>query len=128
MKTDMAVLVVDDFSTMRRIIRNLLTDLGFTYIYEAEDGLEAIEVLESNEIDFIITDWHMPNMDGLELVTHLRADHRTSATPILMVTAETKREQITRAAYAGVNGYIVKPFSAEVLQDKIMRIVTRLDK
>ncbi|GAA0700674.1 chemotaxis response regulator CheY [Marinobacterium maritimum] len=122
----MTVLVVDDFSTTRRIISSLLEELGFSYIHQARNGQEALERLGCGDIDLVVTDWHMPVMDGLELVVNMRTHPETASVPVLMVTAESKREQMTRAAYAGVNGYLVKPFTAEALQSKIQRIVARL--
>ncbi len=126
MKSHMTVLVVDDFSTTRRIISSLLEELGFSYIHQARNGQEALERLGRGDIDLVVTDWHMPVMDGLELVVNMRTHPETASVPVLMVTAESKREQMTRAAYAGVNGYLVKPFTAEALQSKIQRIVARL--
>ncbi len=126
MKKDMKILVVDDFSTMRRIIKNLLRDLGFTNIVEADDGATALPILKSGGIDFLVTDWNMPKMNGIDLLKHVRADPELRHIPILMVTAEAKREQIIAAAQAGVNGYIIKPFTAGVLKEKIAKIFERL--
>ncbi len=126
MNKDMKILVVDDFSTMRRIIKNLLRDLGFTNIVEADDGATALPILKSGGIDFLVTDWNMPKMTGLDLLKHVRADPELRHIPILMVTAEAKREQIIAAAQAGVNGYIIKPFTAGVLKEKIAKIFERL--
>lgn len=126
MNKDMKILVVDDFSTMRRIIKNLLKDLGFTNIVEADDGATALPILKSGGIDFLVTDWNMPKMTGIDLLKHVRADPELRHTPILMVTAEAKREQIIAAAQAGVNGYIIKPFTAGVLKEKIDKIFERL--
>jgi len=106
----MKILIVDDFSTMRRIIKNLLRDLGFNNTVEADDGLTALPILQAGGIDFLVTDWNMPGMQGIDLLKAVRADENLSSLPVLMVTAETKREQIIVAAQAGVNGYIVKPF------------------
>ncbi|WP_434025558.1 chemotaxis response regulator CheY [Neptuniibacter halophilus] len=122
----MKILVVDDFSTMRRIIRKLLSELGFKNIIEAEDGTKALTVLKNEHIDFVLTDWNMPNMTGLDLLKEIRNNPELSSIPVLMVTAESKREQITAAAMAGVNGYIVKPFSAVTLQEKVNKIFERL--
>ncbi|BBB25188.1 chemotaxis response regulator CheY [Amphritea japonica] len=122
----MKILVVDDFSTMRRIIKNLLRDLGFTNIVEADDGATALPILKSGGIDFLVTDWNMPKMNGIDLLKHVRADPELRHIPILMVTAEAKREQIIAAAQAGVNGYIIKPFTAGVLKEKIAKIFERL--
>lgn len=115
----MKILIVDDFSTMRRIIKNLLRDLGFTNTVEADDGLTAIPILNSGSIDFLVTDWNMPGMTGIDLLRHVRADEKLRSLPVLMVTAEAKREQIIEAAQAGVNGYVVKPFTALALKEKI---------
>ena len=100
-------LVVDDFNTMRRIVRNLLKELGFTNVEEAEDGVDALNKLQAGNFGFVITDWNMPNMDGLELLHSIRADGKLSAMPVLMVTAEAKKENIIAAAQAGASGYVV---------------------
>mgnify|MGYP001405688145 CR=1 FL=1 len=118
----MKVLVVDDFSTMRRIIRNLLREIGFTNTVEADDGTTALPILKAGGIDFLITDWNMPGMPGIELLNAVRRDEDLKHIPVLMVTAEAKRDQIVQAAQAGINGYIVKPFTAETLQQKIEKI------
>ena len=122
----MKILIVDDFSTMRRIIKNLLRDLGFTNTVEADDGLTAIPILNSGGIDFLVTDWNMPGMTGIDLLRHVRADEKLRSLPVLMVTAEAKREQIIEAAQAGVNGYVVKPFTALALKEKIEKIFERI--
>ena len=122
----MKILIVDDFSTMRRIIKNLLRDLGFNNTVEADDGSTALPVLKNGGIDFLVTDWNMPGMSGLELLEQVRADPTLCKLPVLMVTAEAKREQIIRAAQAGVNGYVVKPFTAAVLKEKIEKIFERV--
>ncbi|MBD9456755.1 chemotaxis response regulator CheY [Pseudomonas sp. PDM05] len=122
----MKILIVDDFSTMRRIIKNLLRDLGFTNTVEADDGLTAIPILNSGSIDFLVTDWNMPGMTGIDLLRHVRADEKLRGLPVLMVTAEAKREQIIEAAQAGVNGYVVKPFTALALKEKIEKIFERI--
>ena len=122
----MKILVVDDFSTMRRIIKNLLNDLGFMNIVEADDGNTALPVLKKGGIDFLVTDWNMPGMTGIELLKQVRADDKLSTLPVLMVTAEQKREQIVEAAEAGVNGYIVKPFTAQTLKEKMSKIFDRV--
>ncbi len=124
---NMNILIVDDFSTMRRIIKNLLRDLGFTNTEEADDGSTALPILQKGGIDFLITDWNMPKMTGIDLLKAVRADASLDGLPILMVTAEAKREQIVEAAQAGVNGYVVKPFTAAVLQEKIEKIFERVD-
>lgn len=123
---NMKILIVDDFSTMRRIIKNLLRDLGFTNTQEADDGATALPMLKSGDFDFLVTDWNMPGMTGIELLKHVRADNRLVALPVLMVTAEAKRDQIIEAAQAGVNGYVVKPFTAQVLKEKIDKIFERV--
>lgn len=115
-------LVVDDFATMRRIIRNLLKELGFTNVEEAEDGAIALARLQLGGIDFVISDWSMPNMDGLTLLQSVRADTKLSGLPFLMVTAETKKENIIAADQAGASGYITKPFTAETMQEKMGKI------
>ena len=122
----MKILIVDVFSTMRRIIKNLLRDLGFTNTVEADDGLTAIPILNSGSIDFLVTDWNMPGMTGIDLLRHVRADEKLRSLPVLMVTAEAKREQIIEAAQAGVNGYVVKPFTALALKEKIEKIFERI--
>ncbi|MFT4562073.1 MAG: two-component system chemotaxis response regulator CheY [Gammaproteobacteria bacterium] len=122
MDESMKILVVDDFSTMRRIIKKLLCDLGFSDIEEADDGLSALPVLLSGNFDFVITDWNMPGMSGLELVEAIRANEETANLPVLMITAEARRPQIIAAAEAGVNGYVIKPFTSEVLEQKILEI------
>ncbi len=123
---NMRILIVDDFSTMRRIIKNLLNDLGYTNTAEAEDGNSALAVLAQAPFDFVVTDWNMPGMTGIELLRAIRADDRFKALPVLMVTAEAKREQIIEAAQAGVNGYIIKPFTAQTLEEKLGKIFERL--
>lgn len=124
----MKILIVDDFSTMRRIVKNLLRDLGFTNTHEADDGLTALPMLETGNFDFLVTDWNMPGMTGFDLLKTCRADPKLKSLPILMVTAEAKREQIVAAAQAGVNGYIVKPFTAAVLKEKIEKIFERIEQ
>lgn len=123
----MKILIVDDFSTMRRIIKNLLRELGFSNTSEADDGSTALPMLKSGNFDFLITDWNMPNMEGIALLKAVRADPMLKSLPVLMVTAEAKRDQIVEAAQAGVNGYIVKPFTAETLKEKIDKIFERLE-
>lgn len=123
----MKILVVDDFSTMRRIVKNLLRDLGFTNTHEADDGSTAWPMLQSGDFDFVVTDWNMPGMTGIELLQKIRADDRLKGVPVLMVTAEAKRDQIVAAAQAGVNGYVVKPFTAAALKEKIEKIFERVD-
>ncbi|MGN7499243.1 MULTISPECIES: response regulator [Pseudomonas] len=123
----MKILIVDDFSTMRRIIKNLLRDLGFTNTLEADDGTSALPMLQNGSFDFLITDWNMPGMSGIDLLSYVRADDRIKHLPVLMVTAEAKREQIIKAAQAGVNGYVIKPFTAQVLKGKIEKIFERVN-
>ena len=123
----MKILIVDDFSTMRRIIKNLLRDLGFQNTHEADDGSTALPMLRTGDFDFLITDWNMPGMTGIDLLRAVRAEERLSTMPVLMVTAEQKREQIVEAANAGVNGYIVKPFTAVTLKEKLEKIFDRLE-
>jgi len=124
---NMKILIVDDFSTMRRIIKNLLRDLGFNNTSEADDGATALPMLKSGKFDFLVTDWNMPGMTGIELLKSVRADPELMALPVLMVTAEQKKEQIVEAAQAGVNGYIVKPFTATTLKEKIDKIFERIN-
>lgn len=116
-------LVVDDFSTMRRIIKNLLHDVGYGNVTEADDGKTALPLLKEGNFDFLITDWNMPGMPGLELLKQVRADARLAKLPVLMLTAEAKREQIVEAAQAGVSGYVIKPFTAATLKEKIEKIL-----
>lgn len=118
----MNILVVDDFSTMRRIVKNILRQLGFNNIIEADDGTTAMAKLKSEPIDFIITDWNMPKMTGMELLKEVRADEKLKKIPVLMVTAEALQENIIAAVKAGVNNYIVKPFDAKTLSEKINKI------
>jgi two-component system, chemotaxis family, chemotaxis protein CheY len=120
---DLKFLVVDDFSTMRRIIKNLLHDLGYPNVVEADDGQTALPLLQTGEFDFLITDWNMPGMPGLDLIKAVRADAKLAKMPVLMLTAEAKREQIVEAAQAGVNGYVIKPFTAETLKEKLDKIL-----
>lgn len=115
-------LVVDDFSTMRRIVRNLLKELGFSNVQEAEDGVEALAKLRADQFDFVVSDWNMPNMTGIELLRAVRADAALKHLPVLMVTAEAKKENIIEAAQAGASGYVVKPFTAATLDEKLKKI------
>lgn len=123
----MKILIVDDFSTMRRIIKNLLRDLGYNNTAEADDGKTALPMLKTGEFQFLVTDWNMPGMQGIDLLKAVRAEESIKTIPVLMVTAEQKREQIVAAAEAGVNGYIVKPFTAATLKEKIDKIFARID-
>jgi two-component system chemotaxis response regulator CheY len=120
-------LVVDDFSTMRRIIRNLLKELGFVNVDEAEDGVVALQKLRGDKFDFIVSDWNMPNMDGLTLLQNIRADEALKKIPVLMVTAEAKKENIVAAAQAGASGYVVKPFTAVTLDEKLNKIFQNME-
>ena len=120
-------LIVDDFSTMRRIVRNLLKELGYTEADEAEDGVVAMEMLKAGDFQFVVADWNMPNMDGLQLVQAMRADARLKQLPALMITAEAKKENIIAAAQSGASGYIVKPFTAATLNEKLLRIFDKIE-
>lgn len=123
----MKILIVDDFSTMRRIVKNLLNELGFTNIAEADDGKTALPILEKGGVDFLVTDWNMPGMPGIDLLKAVRSDPALASLPVLMVTAEAKREQIMEAVQAGVNGYVVKPFTADTLREKVDKVFERLE-
>lgn len=122
----MRFLVVDDFSTMRRIVRNLLKELGFTNVDEAEDGAIALQKLQAGNFEFVVTDWNMPNMDGLTLLQSIRAAPNLKHLPVLMITAEAKKENIIAAAQAGASGYIVKPFTAGTLSEKLNKIFEKM--
>jgi two-component system chemotaxis response regulator CheY len=124
----MKFLVVDDFSTMRRIVRNLLKELGYTNTEEAEDGVVALNMLRNNKFDFVVSDWNMPNMTGIDLLKNIRADEALRNLPVLMITAEARKENIIEAAQAGANGYIVKPFTAATLDEKLTKIFKNLEK
>ena len=126
MNNNMKILIVDDFSTMRRIIINLLRDLGFNNTHEADDGNTALPMLRTGNFDFLITDWNMPGMQGIDLLRVVRADANLVKLPVLLVTAEARRDQIVLAAEVGVNGYIVKPFTAQTLKEKIEKIFERI--
>lgn len=121
------ILVVDDFPTMRRIIKNLLKDLGFENVDEAEDGQMGLDKIRSGSFDLIVSDWNMPNMDGLTMLQHVRADPNFANLPVLMVTAEAKKENIVAAAKAGASGYVVKPFTAAVLEEKLNKIFEKIN-
>ncbi|WP_157669993.1 chemotaxis response regulator CheY [Chitinibacter sp. FCG-7] len=125
---NMRFLVVDDFSTMRRIVRNLLKELGFTNVDEAEDGQVALHKLKNGQFEFVVTDWNMPNMTGIELLKAIRADAQLKHLPVLMVTAEAKKENIIEAATAGASGYVVKPFTAATLDEKLKKIFANIGK
>lgn len=124
----MKFLVVDDFSTMRRIVRNLLKELGYTNVDEAEDGVVAMQKLTAGGIDFVVTDWNMPNMTGIELLRAIRGNSQLNSLPVLMITAEAKKENIVEAAQAGASGYIVKPFTAATLSEKLGKIFEKMEK
>ncbi len=126
MDKNMKILIVDDFSTMRRIIKNVLHELGFHNTDEADDGATALPMLRAGNYNFVITDWNMPGMQGIDLLKAIRSDTKLASTPVLLVTAEAKKDQIVVAAQAGVNGYIVKPFTADTLREKIAKIFERL--
>ncbi len=120
--TNMRILVVDDFATMRKIIKNILSQLGFKNILEADDGTTAWEILQKEPVDLIISDWNMPKMSGLELLKKVRSDEKLKDTPFLMVTAEAQKENIIEAAKYKVSQYIVKPFTPETLKEKLEKI------
>ena len=126
MDKNMKILIVDDFSTMRRIIKNLLRDLGYNNTHEADDGNTALPMLKNGDYQFVVTDWNMPGIQGIDLLKAIRLDDKLKHLPVLMVTAEAKREQIIEAAQAGVNGYIVKPFTAATLKEKLDKIFERI--
>ncbi len=119
-------LVVDDFSTMRRIVRNLLKELGYSNVEEAEDGVDGLNKLKGGGFDFVVSDWNMPNMDGLTMLQNIRKDSNLASIPVLMVTAEAKKENIIAAAQAGANGYVVKPFTAATLDEKLSKIFEKI--
>jgi two-component system chemotaxis response regulator CheY len=123
---NLKILIVDDYSTMRRIVKNLLNDLGFTNTTEADDGRSAWPMLQNGDFDFVVTDWNMPGMTGIDLLKAIRGEPRLAKLPVLMVTAEAQRDQIIAAAQAGVNGYIIKPFTAVTLKEKIDKIFQRV--
>lgn len=125
---NMKFLVVDDFSTMRRIVRNLLKEIGFSNVDEAEDGVVALHKLKNGQFDFVVTDWNMPNMSGIELLKAIRADASLKHLPVMMITAEAKKENIIEAATAGASGYIVKPFTAATLDEKLNKIFQNMNK
>jgi two-component system chemotaxis response regulator CheY len=126
MEKNIKILVVDDFATMRKVVRNLLKQAGYENIVEAEDGVSALRVLKSQKIDFVISDWNMPNMTGIELLKAVRADSDTATMPFLMVTAEALQDNVIAAVKAGVSNYIVKPFTAEILNEKIVKIMEKI--
>jgi two-component system chemotaxis response regulator CheY len=128
MDKSMKILVVDDFPTMRRIVRNLLKELGYANVDEAEDGAAGLLKLRNGNFDFVVSDWNMPNLDGLAMLKEIRADASLSHLPVLMVTAEAKKENIIAAAQAGANGYVVKPFTAATLDEKLSKIIDKMAK
>lgn len=127
-QSNLKFLVVDDFATMRRIIRNLLKELGFSNVDEAEDGINALVKLRSERFDFVVSDWNMPNMTGIDLLRNIRADEQLKTLPVLMVTAEAKKENIIAAAQAGASGYVVKPFTAATLDEKLKKIFQTMNR
>ena len=122
MDLNMKVLIVDDFATMRRIVKNILKQIGFTNIFEAEDGKSALKMLQSDKFDLVMCDWNMPEMPGIELLGKVRADEQLKGIPFVMVTAEAQKENIIEAVKAGVNSYIVKPFTAEIVEQKLKKL------
>lgn len=123
MNAEMKFLIVDDFSSMRRMVKSVLNELGYTNVTEADDGSTALPLLRDGDFDFLITDWNMPGLPGLELLRAVRANPKLAKLPVLMLTAEAKRDQIVEAAQAGVNGYVIKPFTADVLKKKLAKIL-----
>ncbi|HBG46129.1 MAG TPA: response regulator [Deltaproteobacteria bacterium] len=128
MDNNMKILVVDDFSTMRRIIKNILREIGYNNVDEADDGTTALEKLRTGKFDFVVTDWNMPNMPGIDLLKHIRQDDSLKNTPVLMVTAESAKENVVTAVQAGVNNYIVKPFTAAALKERIDLILQKVNQ
>ncbi|MBX9835725.1 MAG: chemotaxis response regulator CheY [Burkholderiaceae bacterium] len=126
MASDLRFLIVDDFSTMRRIVRNLLKESGFSDADEAEDGLVALHKLQASKFDFVVTDINMPNMNGFQLLNAIKADDKLKHLPVLMVTAEARKEDIVAAAQGGASGYIVKPFTKATLEDKVTFIIKKM--
>ncbi len=126
MENNIKILVVDDFATMRKVLRNLLKQSGYENVVEAEDGVSALQIIKTQKIDFIISDWHMPNMTGLDLLKSVRADKEIADTPFLMITAETVPDSMISAFKAGVSSYIIKPFTAEVLSERIAKIMEKM--
>ncbi|HEV2702499.1 MAG TPA: chemotaxis response regulator CheY [Steroidobacteraceae bacterium] len=123
MNAEMKFLIVDDFATMRRMVKSVLNELGYSNVTEADDGSTALPLLRDGDFDFLITDWNMPGMPGLDLLKAVRAIPKLAKLPVLMLTAEAKRDQIVEAAQAGVNGYVIKPFTADVLKKKLTKIL-----
>jgi len=125
---EIKILVVDDSATMRQIVRNSLKELGYTNIIEADGGLEALDLLKEESIDFVVTDWNMPDLTGIELLKNIRADEFLARLPVLMVTAEARKECVVEAVKAGVNNFIIKPFTTQIMEQKIMQIYSKLAK
>ncbi len=123
---DLKFLVVDDMSTMRRIVKSILKELGYNNVEEAEDGNDALEKLRSGKFDFVISDWNMPNLDGLDMLKIIRSDESLKLLPVMLVTAEAKKENIIAAAQAGASGYVVKPFTAATLEEKMNKVFEKL--
>ena len=128
MEKSIKVLVVDDFATMRKIVKNLLKEAGYENVIEAEDGVVALRIMKNKKIDFVISDWNMPNMTGIDLLRAVRADSDLATMPFLMVTAESLHESVIMAVREGVSDYIVKPFTADILNEKITKIMEKIDK
>jgi two-component system chemotaxis response regulator CheY len=128
MDLNMNVLVVDDFATMRRIIKNVLKQIGFTKILEADDGTTALAVLKKNEVDLIICDWNMPKMTGLDLLKKVRGEESTKSIPFVMVTAEAQKDNVLQAVQAGVSNYVVKPFTADAIKEKLTQVFSKKAK
>jgi two-component system chemotaxis response regulator CheY len=126
MANELRFLVVDDFSTMRRIVRNLLKESGYTEVDEAEDGVVALQKLRNSNFDFVVSDINMPNMNGFQLLIEIKKDEKLKHIPVLMVTAEARKEDIVMAAQQGAAGYIVKPFTKATLEDKVSLILTKM--
>lgn len=126
MSKDLKILVVDDFPTMRRIVKSLLNDLGYHNLDDAEDGQDALRKLNAGSFDIVVSDWNMPNVDGLEMLKRMKASDTLKHIPVLMVTAEGKRENIIEAAKAGASGYVVKPFTSAVLEEKLKLIFAKM--
>ncbi len=122
MNLAMKILIVDDFATMRRILKNILKQIGFTNIIEADDGATAVEELKKTKVDLIISDWNMPKMTGIDLLKHVRANEEYKNLPFLMVTAEAQKQNVIDAVQAGVSNYVVKPFTAEAISEKLQKI------
>ena len=125
MDPGMKILVVDDFAAMRRILKNVLSQIGLTNIIEADDGTTALKVLKKNKVDLIVSDWNMPKMSGLDLLKTVRSNESTKDMPFLMVTASSQKDDVLEAVQAGVSNYIVKPFTADTVKDKLRKIFSK---